>query len=113
MECIFCKIINGEISTKLIHQDDKVVAFADISPQAPIHILIVPRKHIPSVLELEEVDKDIIGHIYLIAKELAIKNDIATKGFRLVTNCNKDGGQEVFHIHFHLLGGRKMQWPPG
>jgi len=113
MTCIFCKIINGEIPAKLIHQDDKVVAFADISPQAPVHILIVPKKHIPTILDLEEVDKELIGHIYLIAKELAVKNNIDVNGFRLVTNCNKDGGQEVFHIHFHLLGGRKMKWPPG
>lgn len=113
MNCIFCKIINGEIPAKIIHQDEKVIAFVDISPQAPIHLLIVPKKHIPTVLDLEDVDKELVGHIYLVAKELAVKNHIAVSGFRLVTNCNKDAGQEVFHIHFHLLGGRKMGWPPG
>jgi histidine triad (HIT) family protein len=113
MECIFCKIINGEMPSKLVHEDDKVVAFADISPQAPIHLLIVPKKHIPTILDLEEADKELVGHIYLVAKELAIKNNIDTKGFRLVANCNEDAGQAVFHIHFHMLGGRKMEWPPG
>jgi len=113
MNCIFCRIINGEIPAKIIHQDDKVVAFADISPQTPIHLLIVPKKHIPTILDLEEADKELVGHIYFIAKELAVKNNIALTGFRLVTNCNKDAGQEVFHLHFHLLGGRKMGWPPG
>lgn len=113
MDCIFCKIITGEIGAKIIHQDEKVIAFEDISPQAPIHLLIVPKKHIPTILDLEDEDKELIGHIYLIAKELAIKNNIDTTGFRLVANCNEDAGQAVFHIHFHLLGGRKMDWPPG
>ncbi|MEW6619855.1 MAG: histidine triad nucleotide-binding protein [bacterium] len=108
MACIFCKIINGEIPAKIIHQDDKVIAFADISPQAPVHILIVPKTHIPTILDLQEIDKDLVGHIYLLAKKLAIENNIDKSGFRVVTNCNRDAGQEVFHIHFHLLGGRKM-----
>jgi len=108
MDCIFCRIINGEIPTKIIYQDDMVVAFPDISPQTPVHLLIVPRKHIQTVLDLEDVDKELIGHIYFIAKELAVKNHIDVTGFRIVTNCNKDAGQEVFHLHFHLLGGRKM-----
>lgn len=113
MDCIFCKIINGEIPAKILYQDDKVVAVADISPQAPVHLLIVPKKHIPTILDLEEIDKELVGHVYLIAKKLAVENNIAVNGFRLVTNCNKDAGQAVFHIHFHLLGGRKMGWPPG
>lgn len=113
MECIFCRIIQGEIPAKIIYQDEKVIAFADISPQAPIHLLIVPKKHMATLLDLEEEDKELVGHIYLVAKQLALENNIALSGFRLVTNCNKDAGQAVFHIHFHLLGGRKMAWPPG
>ncbi|MDI6785242.1 MAG: histidine triad nucleotide-binding protein [bacterium] len=111
--CLFCKIISKEIKSNTIYEDEKVVAFLDINPKAPTHILIVPKKHISTILEMEEKDKELIGHIYWVANNLAINNSINQEGFRVVLNCNKDAGQEVFHIHFHLLGGRKFSWPPG
>ncbi|ACL70025.1 histidine triad nucleotide-binding protein [Halothermothrix orenii] len=112
-DCIFCKIANGEMDTDLVYEDEKVVAFKDINPQAPVHLLIVPRKHIPTLLDLEKSDEELIGHIYKIASKLAREEGIADRGFRVVSNCNEEGGQTVFHIHFHLLGGRNLQWPPG
>ncbi len=112
-ECLFCKINEGEMDTELVYEDDKVIAFEDINPQAPVHILIVPRKHITTLLELKGEDYDLVGHIYRVANKLAEKNEIADDGFRIVANCKEKGGQSVFHIHFHLLGGRELQWPPG
>lgn len=112
-DCLFCKISSGETDTEIIYEDDKVVAFEDIEPKAPIHLLIVPKEHISTLLELKMNDKELIGHIYQVAAALAKKYEIAEDGFRVVSNCNKDGGQTVFHIHFHLLGGRQLQWPPG
>ncbi|MFP4015437.1 MAG: histidine triad nucleotide-binding protein [Halanaerobiales bacterium] len=107
-DCIFCQIVNGEMDTELLYEDDKVVAFKDINPRAPIHFLIIPREHIPTILELNKKHNELVGHIYQVANELAEEYDIAEDGFRLVTNCNEDGGQVVFHIHFHLLGGAKL-----
>lgn len=112
-DCLFCKIIKKEIPADIVFEDDKIVAFRDIKPQAPTHILIIPKKHIPTVMDLQDGDKDIVGYIYMIAKKLADREGIAEKGFRVVVNCNADAGQEVFHIHFHLLGGRLFKWPPG
>ena len=113
MSCIFCKIIAGEIPAKIIYQDEAVAAFADNNPQAPTHILIVPKKHIADLNELEPQDSELIAKLSLTAKRLAKEAQIADSGYRLVLNCNADGGQSVFHIHMHLLGGRAMQWPPG
>jgi histidine triad (HIT) family protein len=112
-DCLFCKIINKKIPSAIVFEDDKVIAFRDIDPQAPVHILIVPRKHVPTLMDLTDEDKEIIGYIYLVAKKLAQKEGVAKKGFRVVANCNADAGQAVFHIHFHLLGGRRLSWPPG
>lgn len=113
MECIFCKISRGEIPAKILFQDDHVMAFADINPQAPIHHVIIPKRHIASLNELNSDDKQLIGHMALSAQSLAKELKIADAGYRLVMNCNADGGQTVFHIHMHLLGGRFMTWPPG
>lgn len=111
--CLFCKIIKKEIPADIVFEDDKIVAFRDIKPQAPTHILIIPKKHIPTVMHLKDSNKDIIGYVYMIAKKLADSEGIAEGGFRVVVNCNADAGQEVFHVHFHLLGGRLFKWPPG
>lgn len=113
MDCIFCKIINKEIPSSIVYEDEKVIAFKDINPQAPIHLLIVPKKHIPSLLEIEEKDSYLLTEIIKIIKELAKANNIDDKGFRVVVNTGDEGGQTVHHLHFHLLGGRFMTWPPG
>jgi len=113
MDCLFCKIAAGEIKANVIYQDDTVVAFEDINPQAPTHTLIIPRKHIPTTLDLTPDDEALVGHLCTVAAKLAREKGIDAAGFRLVFNTNRDAGQEVFHIHLHLLGGRKMSWPPG
>ena len=113
MECIFCKIIDEKIPAKIIYKDDHVIAFEDINPQAPVHVLVIPRKHISTVLEIEDTDKGIPGHLFDVANTIARQKEIEKKGFRLVLNCNEDAGQTVFHLHLHLLGGRIMKWPPG
>lgn len=112
-DCIFCKIIKGEIPSNKVYEDNDIFAFNDINPQAPVHILIVPKKHIPKSLDAIDSDKELIGSIFMVANKLAREKGIAESGFRLIVNCNRDSGQEVFHIHFHLLGGRRMKWPPG
>jgi histidine triad (HIT) family protein len=112
-DCIFCRIINKEIPAKIIHEDEDLVAFHDIAPQAPVHILIIPKKHIENNLSLTESDYPLMGKVFKLANELAKKNGLTKGGFRIVNNCLKDAGQAVDHIHFHLLGGRKMSWPPG
>ncbi len=112
-DCLFCKIVQGKLNTELLYEDDQVIAFKDIEPQAPIHILIIPRKHIPTLLDMKKEDQELIGHIYHVASQLAKEFKIGEDGFRVVSNCNELGGQSVYHIHFHLLGGRNMQWPPG
>ncbi|WP_299018135.1 histidine triad nucleotide-binding protein [uncultured Photobacterium sp.] len=113
MDCIFCKIANKEIPSNLVYEDDQVVAFKDNDPQAPTHILIIPRKHIRTINELDENNSALICHMVLTATQLARDLSIANDGYRLVWNCNLKGGQAVFHIHLHLLGGRTMKWPPG
>ena len=112
-DCLFCKISQGEIPAKLVYEDELVVAFNDINPQAPQHFLIIPRKHIRTTLDLSEEDAALIGHIYLVAGKIANQFGFAEEGFRVVNNCNEGGGQVVWHLHFHLLGGRQMGWPPG
>lgn len=113
MSCIFCKVVEKSIPAKIVYEDDLVVAFEDISPQAPVHLLLIPRKHIPTVLDIEDEDRYLIGYMHKIAGELAKEREIAERGFRLIMNCNAESGQTVFHIHLHVLGGRPMRWPPG
>ena len=108
MECIFCKIVNKESLADIIYEGNNIIAFKDIAPKAPIHILIVPKKHIPSINHLELEDKDLIGELFLVAKKLAKEQEIAERGFRLVFDTGKDAGQTVEHLHLHLLGGAKL-----
>lgn len=112
-DCIFCKIVSGDIPADIVYQNDHVVAFRDLDPQAPTHILVIPRRHIARLNDLQESDADTIGQLVLAAAEIARQEGIAEDGYRTVLNCNDDGGQTVFHIHLHLLGGRRMGWPPG
>ncbi|PLX80045.1 MAG: histidine triad nucleotide-binding protein [Desulfuromonas sp.] len=112
-DCLFCKIAAGDIPAKMVYEDEKLVVFRDINPQAPQHLLIVPRKHIRTTVDLTTADNELVGHIHQVAGKLAHDLGFADNGFRLVNNCNADGGQVVWHIHFHLLGGREMGWPPG
>ena len=112
MSCLFCKIVAGEIPSKKVFEDDLTYAFRDINPQAPTHILIVPRKHIASLAETEAADRDLLGYLHLVAARIADGQGLS-KGFRTVINTGPDGGQTVDHLHVHLLGGRAMTWPPG
>lgn len=112
-ECIFCKIISKEITASIVYEDERIIAFSDINPQAPVHILLIPKEHFPSLNEIPEDKKDILSHILLKAKEIAREKEIADRGYRIVLNTARESGQEVLHIHFHLLGGRQMSWPPG
>lgn len=112
MDCVFCKIANGEIPCKKAYEDDSVLAFYDLEPQAPVHILIIPKHHIQSVAEISPENSGVVAHIFEVAAKLAEENKLA-EGFRVVANTGKDGGQSVPHLHFHLLGGRSMKWPPG
>jgi histidine triad (HIT) family protein len=112
-ECLFCGIIDGKVKGSIVYQDDSVVAFKDIRPQAPVHVLIVPRKHIPSLGDLEPADGRVVTAIFAAARKLADDLAIASTGYRVVVNCGADAGQTVWHLHYHLLGGRPMRWPPG
>jgi histidine triad (HIT) family protein len=111
--CIFCKIAKKEIPAKVVFEDESVLAFEDIKPQAPVHIIVVPKIHVERISNLTADHAVMIGKLILTAKDIARTKGIEASGYRLVLNCNKDAGQEVFHIHLHLLGGRKMHWPPG
>lgn len=113
MDCIFCKIVAREIPANIVYQDDRLTAFRDVNPQAPVHILIVPNEHIPSAFELEPEHDPVIGEMVRAAAVLAEREGVARSGFRLVFNTGPDAGQTVHHIHLHLLGGRHMRWPPG
>ena len=108
MDCIFCKIVAGEVPTEILYQDEEVVAFRDINPQAPTHLIIIPKRHIPSLAHLSETELPLIGHMVNLANQLAKREGIAESGYRLVINCGKQGGQLVPHLHMHLLGGRKL-----
>jgi histidine triad (HIT) family protein len=112
-DCLFCKIIAGKIPGAIVHQDERLVAFKDINPQAPMHVLVVPRRHIASLNELKPEDDALVGEMNRLAAALAKKNGVADGGYRTVFNCNADAGQTVFHIHLHVLGGRRLSWPPG
>lgn len=112
-KCIFCDIAAKKIPSRIVHEDAELVAFRDINPQAPVHILIIPRRHIPTLNDLTSEDAALVGKLCLAAKELAKRENIAEPGYRLVINCNAGAGQSVFHLHLHLIGGRPMHWPPG
>jgi histidine triad (HIT) family protein len=112
-DCIFCKIIAGEISSTQVFNDDLVTAFRDINPAAPIHILIIPNRHIAAVNDLTQADEKLVGHMFTVARQIAIQEGIAESGYRLIINNGPDGRQEVFHLHLHLLGGQRMQHPMG
>ena len=113
-DCIFCKIAQKEIPSSLVYEDEQVVAFKDLEPQAPVHVLVIPKKHVESVLALTAEDKAMVSHILVdVVPQLASELGVDEKGFRVVTNTGAEGGQSVKHLHFHLLGGRSMQWPPG
>ena len=107
-DCLFCKIIKGEIPSTKVYEDEYVYAFKDIEPVAPIHILVVPKKHIETLLDVSEEDKDLISYIYQTINKIAKENGFAESGFRVIVNCGKDSGQEVMHIHFHVIGGKKL-----
>jgi histidine triad (HIT) family protein len=107
-DCVFCRIVAGEIPATIVYQDDLVVAFRDLHPLTPVHILLVPRQHVASLTEISAADRDWLGHIQEAAVEIARREGIADKGFRLVVNCGPDGGQEVMHLHYHLLGGKPL-----
>ena len=112
-DCLFCKIRDGEIPADIVYENDDVLAFRDVNPQAPTHILIVPRKHIATVNDLQDEDSEVMGKLFLAAQDIAGYEGIAEDGYRLVVNCNSKAGQTVYHIHMHVLGGRNMTWPPG
>lgn len=113
MNCLFCSIVDKSIPADIVYEDELVVAFRDITPQAPTHILVIPKKHIATINEATIDDAALVGHMMITAKTIAAQESLAEDGFRLAMNCNKHGGQTVYHIHLHMLGGRAMSWPPG
>ncbi|MGL5634582.1 MAG: histidine triad nucleotide-binding protein [Sarcina sp.] len=112
-DCIFCKIANGDIPSKKIYEDDKVLAFYDIQPEAPIHFLVIPKVHIKNVNEVTEENSSIVAHIFVVINKLVEELNVAQSGYRIITNCGKDAGQTVDHMHFHVMAGREMTWPAG
>ena len=112
-ETIFDKIISRDIPAEIVYEDENYLAFNDINPQAPIHILIIPKKRIPTINDIQKNDSELIAGLFFIAKDIAIKKGIDKDGYRLILNCNENGGQSVYHIHLHLIGGRKLSWIPG
>ncbi len=113
MDCIFCKIINGEIPSKKVFENDKVFAFEDIDPKAPVHVLIIPKQHISSIAQITDIQAEILADMTVAARDIAKQLGVSESGYRLVMNVGKDGGQAVSHIHMHLLGSRQLSWPPG
>lgn len=112
-DCIFCKIAKGEIPSKKVYEDDKVLAFYDIEPAAPVHVLVIPKNHIGSINEINNENSSIVAHIFEVINKIVVELNIADTGYRVVSNCGDQGGQTVSHLHFHLLGGRNLAWPPG
>lgn len=110
-DCLFCKMVSGDIKPDTLYEDDDILAFRDIHPQAPVHVLIIPKRHVATLNELQDVELG--GRLLQTAVEIAQREELADHGYRTVFNCNKEGGQEVYHLHLHLLGGRQMTWPPG
>jgi histidine triad (HIT) family protein len=113
VSCLFCEIVAGRIPAKVAYQDDEVLAFHDINPQGPVHFLIVPKRHITSLLDLTPADDAVVGGLARKARDLAVEHGLGERGFRLVFNCGEDAGYSVYHIHLHLVGGRTLAWPPG
>jgi histidine triad (HIT) family protein len=112
-DCLFCKVIARDIPAQIVHEDEELVAFRDINPQAPLHALIVPRRHIATLNDLQPADDGLVGSMFRRAAALAKESGYAERGYRTVFNCNREAGQSVFHIHLHVLGGRALTWPPG
>ena len=112
-DCLFCKILKGDVAADIIFESDDAIAFRDINPQAPTHVLIIPREHVATINELESGDATVVGKLFLAAKQIAHDEGIADEGYRVAMNCNEAAGQTVFHLHLHLLGGRQLGWPPG
>ncbi|MCK5829544.1 MAG: histidine triad nucleotide-binding protein [Methylococcales bacterium] len=110
-DCLFCKMVAGEIKPDVVYEDDNVLAFKDVNPQAPVHILIIPKRHVATLNDLD--DSVLAGQLFQAAIDVAKQEGVAEEGYRTIFNCNKNGGQEVFHLHLHLMGGRQMRWPPG
>jgi histidine triad (HIT) family protein len=111
--CIFCRIIGGELHAEIVHEDERAIAFRDLNPQAPVHLLVVPRRHLVSLAEAEQEDAGLLGHLLLCGAALARREGILERGYRTVINTNREAGQTVFHLHVHVLGGRFLGWPPG
>jgi len=112
-DCLFCKMAAGEIQPDVVYETESVLAFRDIAPQAPTHFLVIPKKHIATINDIAAEDAALVGELYLAAQQVAADAGVAESGYRAVMNCNEDGGQSVYHIHLHVLGGRKLSWPPG
>ena len=112
-DCIFCKIVAGDIPAEKVFENDHVVGFRDLNPQAPTHVLVIPKRHIATINDLQDGDQALLGEMYLAAKQIAADEGLSERGYRTVMNCNEEAGQTVFHIHLHVLGGRAMTWPPG
>jgi len=112
-DCLFCNIASGKIDADTVYEDDKVLAFRDINPQAPTHVLVIPRRHVATINDLEPQHAEDVGRLYLAAAAIARNEGIAEEGYRTVMNCNRGAGQSVFHLHLHVLGGRRLNWPPG
>ena len=112
-DCIFCKIVAGEIPAKLVHEDDRAVAFRDVNPQAPVHVLVIPRRHVESLNEAAELGEETLGHLLSVASKVAASEGLAASGYRTVINTGAGAGQSVFHLHVHVIGGRPLSWPPG
>ena len=112
-DCLFCRIVAGDVPADIVYESDEAIAFRDINPQAPTHVLVIPRKHVATINDLEDGDSSLVGSLYLAAKAIAAAEGIADAGYRAVMNCNEGAGQSVFHIHLHVLGGRALSWPPG
>jgi len=112
-QCLFCRIVAGEIPADVVHDGERVLAFRDIDPQAPVHVLVVPREHVASLADIEYGQRGLLGEMLLAARDLALAEGIAQAGYRTVINTGRDGGQSVGHLHLHVLGGRALEWPPG
>lgn len=112
-DCLFCKMVRGEIQPKKVYEDDRVLAFRDINPQAPIHVLVIPKEHIATLNDLRPEHAELVGELYLAARQVAASEGLAESGYRTVMKCGHDAGQAVYHIHLHVLGGRELRWPPG
>lgn len=112
-DCLFCKIVDGDIAADVVFESDNAIAFRDVNPQAPTHVLVIPRQHIATINDLEPGNESLVGELYMAARQIAADEGIAEAGYRTVMNCNEGAGQSVFHIHLHVLGGRALSWPPG